>query len=60
MRWFKTVTYIFSPLIATLVCGILLVRYGILGGTWFVFIVLIGLIVSIANSFIISLKIMKK
>ena len=60
MQWFKTVTYIFSPLVAALACGILLVRFTSLGGTWFVLIVMIGLIVSIANSILVALTIMKK
>ena len=60
MRWFKTVSYIFSPLLASLILGILLVRFSIISGTWFVLIVLIGLIVSMANSIIIALNVRKR
>jgi hypothetical protein len=60
MRWYKAVSYIFSPLIGTLVFGTLLVSFDILGGTWFVIIVLVGLIVSIVNSVLVVTVLSKK
>jgi hypothetical protein len=60
MRWLKSVSYIFSPLIASLVLGILLVRFQLISGTWFVLVVLIGLIVSMANSVIFAFGVRKK
>ena len=60
MRWFKAITYIFSPLVAALLAGILLIRLHVLGGTWFVILVLIGLVVSIINAVIVSMGIIRK
>jgi hypothetical protein len=60
MRWFKAITYIFSPLVAALLAGILLTRLHMLGGTWFVILVLIGLVVSITNAVIVSMGMTKK
>ncbi len=60
MRWFKAITYIFSPLVAALLAGILLIRLHVLGGTWFVIVVLIGLLVSLTNAVIVSMGMAKK
>ncbi len=60
MRWYKAVSYIFSPLLGSLVFGTLLVRFNVLGGTWFVIIVLIGLIVSIVNGVLVVTVLSKK
>jgi hypothetical protein len=60
MRSIRALAYAFAPLASTLLFGILLVRLGVLGGTWFVIIVLIGLVVSIANAVILSLGVMKR
>jgi hypothetical protein len=60
MRWFKAITYIFSPLVAALLAGILLTRLHVLRGTWFVILVLIGLVVSITNAVIVSMGMSKK
>jgi hypothetical protein len=60
MRWIKAVTYIFSPLVAALLVGVLLTRLHVLGGTWFVILVLIGLVVSLVNAVIVSIGLTKK
>ncbi|MCK4923340.1 MAG: hypothetical protein KAS61_00110 [Spirochaetes bacterium] len=60
MRWFKAITYIFSPLVAALLAGILFIRLHVLGGTWFVIVVLIGLVVSLTNAVIVSMGMAKK
>lgn len=60
MRWFKAITYIFSPFVAALLAGILLIRLHVLGGTWFVIVVLIGLLVSLTNAVIVSMGMAKK
>jgi hypothetical protein len=55
MQWFKVVTYVLSPLVLALIVGIVLQ----LSGMWFALIVLGGLAMSIVNSILISLKVMK-
>ncbi|MBN2322689.1 MAG: hypothetical protein JXQ30_03060 [Spirochaetes bacterium] len=60
MKTYGIISYVFSPLAASLVAGVFLMRYKGIQGMTFALITIAGLFLSLLNGVLLTLRIRKK